>query len=551
MKAQIKTALLLLVPALSLAQVPVDDDGNVIGTYQSQADVMSITDYGVPLMSHADLQELVGPIALYPDDLLAIVLPASAYPLQIVEAARFLEALESNSSLEPDPDWDDSIVALINYPEVVDLLNDDLDWTLRLGEAVVAQQTDVVAAVEAFRDRAYAAGNLESDAYQTVSREDDVIRISPITEDVIYVPYYEPAQVVYYQPRPVYYYHPRAYPVYYYPYSAGHHFNHGYFWGVTTAFTIGWLSDSLHVYHHSYHGHPYYGRTYWNDGWYRRPSIHVYNSTYVNHGNGHINVNRHSRGDQWRARDTQREYIRREGYSRATAQADRNEVSNELRRQARQREDISFRERDPQVASRARENQVRNTTARTTQARNSNRQTPRQDRVENTRETIRDARREQPTVATRNTSQRRERPVDRSGEITFRERNRSSGERTPTLTTQVPSRTDYTPTPATRTTTRPATRVERAPTRAERPAARTQRAPTRTERPATRSTQSPSRSQPVPSQQQPRRSEPSRQEQPARSREASGSAPSRSQPAERSSPRSEQRSSRSRDRKDR
>jgi len=314
MKAQLATAMFFLLPAVSMAQVPVDDDGNIIGNYQSSAEIMPIGEDGIPRLSQTELQDLVGPIALYPDDLLAIVLPAAAYPLQVVEAARFLEALETDPTLQPDPDWDDSIVALINYPEVVELLNEDLDWTWRLGESVVAQQTDVIAAVESFRDRAYAAGNLKSDEYQTVSNDAGIISISPTADDVIYVPYYEPARVVHYQPRPAYYYHPRPYPVYYYPYAANHYFDRGFFWGVTTAFSIGWYTDSLHVYHHSYRGHPYYGRTYWNDGWYRQPSINVYNTSYVNNTN--VVVNRHSNGDQWRARDTRRSYVQREGYAR-------------------------------------------------------------------------------------------------------------------------------------------------------------------------------------------------------------------------------------------
>lgn len=347
MKAFIRNTLLMLVPAISLAQVPVDDDGNVIGTYESQADITPITDDGIPRLSQTQLQELVGPIALYPDDLLAIVLPAAAYPLQIVEAARFLTALESDPSLTPDPDWDDSIVALTNYPEVVELLNDDLEWTLRLGEAVIAQQADVVSAVEAFRDRAYAAGNLKSDEYQTVSNDDDVIHISPVAEDVIYVPYYEPAEVVYYSPRPVYYYHPRPYPVYYYPYAANHYFDRGYFWGVTTAFSIGWYSDSLHVYHHSYRGHPYYGRSYWNNWWYRSPSISVYNNTYISNTN--VRNNHRYRGDHWRARDTRREYVRREGYARSERRNPQRVASKE-----RQYEPISFRERDSRAVANTR-----------------------------------------------------------------------------------------------------------------------------------------------------------------------------------------------------
>lgn len=301
-------ALLLAVTGLQ-AQVPVDDDGNVIGDYASNptktySSEAATGNEGIPLLSPAELEELVGPVALYPDDLLAVVLPASTYPLQVVQAARFLEDLESDPSLEPDPDWDDSIVALINYPEVVELLNEDLDWTWRLGEAVVAQQADVVSAVESFRNRAYAAGNLKSDEYQTVSRDEGIIEIVPVNEEIIYVPYYEPARVVYYQPRPVYFYYPRPCPVYYYPYPSHYAFRSGFFWGVTTAFTIGWHTDHLRVFHHSYRGHPYYGVRYWDRWWYRRPTIHVHNNVYINNSRS-VSVNRHRTGDFWRSsRDT-------------------------------------------------------------------------------------------------------------------------------------------------------------------------------------------------------------------------------------------------------
>ncbi len=185
MAAQFALASLMVLSASAFAQVPVDDDGNVIGRYESAAAIMPIGNEDIPRLSTTELQELVGPIALYPDDLLAIVLPASAYPLQIIDAARFLEALKDDPSLQPNPDWDDSVVALINYPEVIELLNGDMDWTWRLGEAVVAHQDDVVAAVESFRDRAYAAGNLKSDSYQTVSHNEGNIEITPIAEDVI------------------------------------------------------------------------------------------------------------------------------------------------------------------------------------------------------------------------------------------------------------------------------------------------------------------------------------------------------------------------------
>lgn len=291
--------LLLFAAGAAMAQVPVDDEGNPIGTAEPYDDD-GAAEADLPRLSMQELDELVGRIALYPDDLLAIVLPASTYPLEIVQAARFLDEYDADSSLKPDDSWDESVTALLNYPEVLRMMNDDIDWTWQLGEAVVAQQNDVIAAVETFRDRAYAAGNLKSDEHQTVSRNDDVIEIEPVDDDVIYVPYYEPQEVVVYQPRPVYYYYPRAYPVYYYPYPAGHHFLSDYFWGVTTAFQIGWTSNYLHVYHHSFHGHPFFGHDYYGNYW-RRPSIQVFNNYYGNHGYRH-RADRYRYGSYWRPR---------------------------------------------------------------------------------------------------------------------------------------------------------------------------------------------------------------------------------------------------------
>jgi hypothetical protein len=315
MKAQTMTAkphgnlfltmlFLVFASGTALAQVPVDEAGNTIPAYYEDdldgADETKPAPADGVLLGSAELEKLVGPVALYPDDLLAIVLPASTYPLEVVQAARFLERLESDSSLEPDDDWDESIVALLNYPDVVRMMDEDIDWTWSLGEAVISQQNDVIAAVEAFRDRAYAAGNLKSDENQVVTNDDGAIEISPVSEEIIYVPYYEPEEVVVYQPRPVYHYYPNPYPVYYYPYPVGYSFASGYFWGVTTAFSIGWSNHYLHVYHPSYWGHPYYGYNYYGH-YYRYPSVNVYNSYYVN--NSHYSSRYHYRdGDYWRPR---------------------------------------------------------------------------------------------------------------------------------------------------------------------------------------------------------------------------------------------------------
>jgi hypothetical protein len=231
-------------------------------------------------LSAERLDEIVGPIALYPDDLIAIVLPASTFPLQVVEAARLLENRKRDSSLQPDADWDDSVVALLNYPEIVKLMNDDLDWTWALGEAVLSQRADVLDAIQDFRDRAYAAGNLRTDNRQVVTRDEDVIEIAPADPEVIYVPYYEPRRVVVYQTVPVYHYYPWAYPSYCYPYPYGYSFSTGFFWGVTTAFTIGWHSHYVYAHPFHHHAHPYYGHYY-------------HNPYYVRHGvNNRVTVSR-------------------------------------------------------------------------------------------------------------------------------------------------------------------------------------------------------------------------------------------------------------------
>jgi hypothetical protein len=260
-----RAALLVALGALTL--------GAVVATRQAlaQEPVQAQDSDEVTLLSADALAELVGPIALYPDDLVGVVLPASTYPLQVVQAARFLDERAKNANLEPSEDWDDSVVALLNYPEVVKLLNDDLDWTWRLGDAVINQRADVLEAIQGFRDRAYAAGNLRTDNRQVVENDDaGAITIKPADPEVIYVPYYEPERVVVYQRAPVYYYYPVAYPVYYYPYPSGYSFHSGFFWGVTSVFSIGWHTHHLYLHDHHYWGHPYYGRTYYDPFYYRR-----------------------------------------------------------------------------------------------------------------------------------------------------------------------------------------------------------------------------------------------------------------------------------------
>ncbi|THK34263.1 DUF3300 domain-containing protein, partial [Ensifer sp. MPMI2T] len=103
-----------------------------------------------------ELEVLVARIALYPDELVALISAASLYPLQIVEAERFLEAREKKSDLKPKDSWDGSVVSLLNYPDVVKMMSEDLEWTQSFGEAIANQQKDVLIAIQQLRDEAVA-----------------------------------------------------------------------------------------------------------------------------------------------------------------------------------------------------------------------------------------------------------------------------------------------------------------------------------------------------------------------------------------------------------
>lgn len=185
----------------------------------------------IPAISTAEMDKLVAPIALYPDDLVAIILPASTFPLEIVQAARFLEKRTQDKSLQPNANWNDSVKSLANYPDVINKMNADLDWTADLGEAVVADQSGVLEAVQRFRRQVQGAGNLKSDDKQTVIVEKEVIKIVQANPEVIYVPQYNPSTIVVSGGYP-YAYYPAPYPVYYYPYPPGAVLATGLVWGA-------------------------------------------------------------------------------------------------------------------------------------------------------------------------------------------------------------------------------------------------------------------------------------------------------------------------------
>ena len=201
-------ALVFAVPHVALAQTPPPQPASAPAQQ---------------MLNAGQLDALVAPIALYPDALLSEILMASTYPLEVVEADRWAKA---NKNLQGDAlkaaldkqNWDESIKSLAATPDVLDMMSNKLDWTQQLGDAVLAQQPDVMDAIQRLRVKAQANNKLTSTSQQTVSTQQqggrEYIYIAPTDPDEIYVPYYDPA-VVYgpwpYPDYPAYYWPPPAY----------------------------------------------------------------------------------------------------------------------------------------------------------------------------------------------------------------------------------------------------------------------------------------------------------------------------------------------------
>ena len=149
------------------------------------------------LRSSADLDQMLGPIALYPDPLIAQILPAATLPTEIVLADRYVSGGGDPNLIDQQP-WDPSIKALARYPTVLRWMDDNLAWTTALGQAFLAQQQDVMDSIQRLRAQAQALGNLPSTPQERVIADNGSIDIVPSNPEVIYVPVYQP-NVVYYQ----------------------------------------------------------------------------------------------------------------------------------------------------------------------------------------------------------------------------------------------------------------------------------------------------------------------------------------------------------------
>ena len=238
---------------------------------QSQANA------GYQAFTPDQLDNLLSPIALYPDPLLAQVLVASTFPDQIQQAANYVRA--SGTAGIDEQDWDVSVRAVAHYPTVLDMMADKMDWTTSLGQAYVNQSTDVSGAVQRLRHEARHVGNLVSTPQQEVIEHDEYIAINPYEPQYLYVPVYDPA-IIYFR-RP--------------------------YWGPAISFGVGfpiggWLNLGFHWGWGGGFGGVFYtgwnpggwGRGCWNCGWIGRSRgfVDFHNNVYVNNRYTNININR-------------------------------------------------------------------------------------------------------------------------------------------------------------------------------------------------------------------------------------------------------------------
>jgi Protein of unknown function (DUF3300) len=263
-----KPLAVLLVVYLAAVEVlsgVVGSTRNPLAAATAQAQESSWRDF-----SPDQLDNLLAPIALYPDPLLAQVLPAATFVDQVDEAARWMRAYNNTNAIDDQP-WDVSVKAVAHYPSVLYMMSDQIDWTISLGQAYVYQSTDVMTSIQRLRALAYSAGNLVTNQQQQVIMDGNYIRIDPFQPRFIYVPTYDP-NIVYVR-------------------------RSSFFGGVNPAsiisFGVGlaigaWLNSDWdwpghRVYYHGWQGGGWIARS--------RPNVRITN-VYVNNNYRNIQINR-------------------------------------------------------------------------------------------------------------------------------------------------------------------------------------------------------------------------------------------------------------------
>jgi hypothetical protein len=206
----------------------------------------------VATFPRAEIDQMLAPIALYPDPLLSQLLMAATFPMEVVEAARWSRAhpgVEGDAAVQmvQDYEWDPSVKSLVAFPQVLQRMDENLEWTQKLGEAFIVQEPVVMEAVQDLRRRAQESGQLLSDERQRIIEQPEAIAIEPVNPQYVYVPYYDP-RVVYgswwWPAYPPYYWAPWPGYVSYYP---------GYWWGAPIGLSVGFFFGGFDWYRrHAY-----------------------------------------------------------------------------------------------------------------------------------------------------------------------------------------------------------------------------------------------------------------------------------------------------------
>ena len=275
---------ILVVPALAFALIA--------ASANAQPDPSSVASAPPPSApaqrSAAELEKLAAPIALYPDPLIATILPAAAYPLEIVQAARFVADTNNLAKLDAQP-WDENVKAVAAVPAAIQKLNDDLPWTISLGEAFIAQPKELMDTIQNLRAKAQSLGTLkttpqqvvivtnyvvvQTNITQVVMVTNQVVQIQSANPQVIYVPAYDPWYVYY--PPPVYYVGPPPVVT----------FAVGVTVGLIIANNCDWHGGGIYVGHH--------GAVVWGGGGFHHSDVDIDINRNVNINHNTINnVNR-------------------------------------------------------------------------------------------------------------------------------------------------------------------------------------------------------------------------------------------------------------------
>lgn len=335
--------------------------------------------------SEAQLDSLLAPIALYPDTVLSHVLIASTYPLEVVEADRWAG---SNTRLKGEDavnavdnrDWDPSVKALVAFPDILQRMSDDLDWTQQLGDAFLASEERVMDSIQKLRNRAYASGNLDKVEHVRVVREDKVIVIEPSVERVVYVPAYD-TRVVYGN------WWWADYPPVYWNYPSSYVFVSGFYWGPRVYLGPRFYSSGCHwsqrrvVVVDHYHNHRFYDNRsvvrYANaKQWHHNPVHRRGVAYYDNHTRERFNSPRESYGDARQYRAGLRDSNGNRGGYLGDNRANSRIAPNSAREQRQGRDDPAMQRLDRRQAG-----QITNNSANVSNARPVQNQQPRAEQL--------------------------------------------------------------------------------------------------------------------------------------------------------------------------